>query len=213
MIDTSLLEVAIHVQGPTWLQMFRSGVEPRRSGNGYPSAAPAAEVIGLRDGQIVLSAYTPEHWARLCAALGRPELVTDPRFASNDARVEHRRQMQAALTAALGSRTVAEAVEFLNCQGVVCGAVRTHAQVVDGPDAGRLASFRTTEPTALPSYRYPSPPFRIRDVPAARSSSAPGIGEHTRQVLGRLGYSEAEVDKLVSDGVVKDGGPSGAEAL
>lgn len=202
-VDTSLLEVAIHLQGPTWVQMFETGVEPQRKGNGYPTAAPAAEVIDVRGGRIVLSAYTPAHWARLCSAIGRPDLIADPRFATNDARVAHRPQMRAELSAALASREVEEAVAFLADHGVVAGAVRSHRQVVDGPDAKRLSIFRRTAATTPPGYLYPAAPFRLGDGPPRPSSSAPRIGEHTRTVLAELGYTADEVDALVVSGVVR----------
>src|SRR6185312_14966585 len=111
-IETSLFEVAVHVQGFLWTEMFDSGSEPARKGNGYPTAAPAAEVVAVRDGQIVLSAYTPAHWSRLCEAIGRPELETDPRFATNDARVASRDELRAELSSALSGLRQDEAVEF-----------------------------------------------------------------------------------------------------
>jgi len=77
-IDTSLLETALHLQAPHWVDYLTSGEEPMRCGNGQPSAAPAAELVSVKDGHIVVSAYTPAHWVRLCTTIGRPELATDP---------------------------------------------------------------------------------------------------------------------------------------
>lgn len=199
-IDTSLLEVAIHMQGVSWVQMFATGIEPTRKGNGYPSAAPAAEVVKVADGQIVLSAYTPTHWARLCEVLGRPEMITDPRFATNEARIANRAAMRAAISTALGDRGIEEAVEFLGAQGIVAGAIRSYRQVVQGQDSRRLQSFPTTDQGASGRYRYPAPPYSFRGTLRPSSRPAPKVGEHTRDVLIGIGYTPEEVEALVADG-------------
>jgi crotonobetainyl-CoA:carnitine CoA-transferase CaiB-like acyl-CoA transferase len=201
-IDTSLLEVAVHMQGAAWVQMFATGTEPVRKGNGYPSAAPAAEVVSVADGQIVLSAYTPAHWARLCEAIGRPEMITDPRFATSDARVANREAMRARITEALAGRSAAEAVDFLSRQGIVAGAIRSYREVVDGPDAARLGSFPSTATRSGESYRYPAPPYRFRDEDRPVSQPAPGVGEHTVPVLADLGYPADEIGRLLDEKVV-----------
>lgn len=201
-IDTSLLEVAIHMQGAAWTQMFETGVEPIRKGNGYPSAAPAAEVIPVGGGHIVLSAYTPHHWARLCAALDRPEMEADPRFATSDDRVRHRAELHRFLAEALAERSPEEAVELLSRRGVVAGAIRNYREVEGGPDAARLNSFPRTAPGAAESYRYPAPPYRFRSEPQPTSRSAPTVGEHTVAVLADLGYRKDEINRLLDEKVV-----------
>ncbi len=80
---------------------------PLRRGNGQPSAAPAADVITTRDGQIVLSAYMQEHFARLCATIGPAHLAHDERFATNQARVANRPALVAVLRDALSHLTPA----------------------------------------------------------------------------------------------------------
>lgn len=201
-IDTSLLEVAVHMQGAAWVQMFATGIEPQRKGNGYPSAAPAAEVIPVANGQIVLSAYTPAHWARLCEAIGRPEMVTDPRFATSDARIANREAMRSRITEALAGRGPAEAVDFLSRHGIVAGTIRSYRDVVDGPDAARLGSFPWTAPRSAHRYRYPAAPYRFRGGTPAESEPAPELGEHTVAVLTELGYAPDEIDQLVEEKIV-----------
>ena len=82
-IDTSLLEVAVHLQATHWCEFLGGAPEPTRMGDGQPHNAPAAEVVPTRDGHIVLSAYADEHWARFCRVVGREELIGDARFDTN----------------------------------------------------------------------------------------------------------------------------------
>ena len=208
LIDTSLLEVAIHLQSPNWIDWMRTGVEPSRKGNGQPAVAPAAEVIEVRDGQIVLSAYAPAHWQRLCEVLGRQDLATDPRFMTNDARLQHRSEMKSELSAALNHRTLDQAVELLGENGIVAGAIRTYSQVLGSEDVRRLDSFPATKAGAMGSYRHAASPVAIRGVERETSHSAPAIGEHSRRVLGDLGYTEVQIDRFVSAHVVRDGSSS-----
>jgi crotonobetainyl-CoA:carnitine CoA-transferase CaiB-like acyl-CoA transferase len=199
-IDISLLEVAVHLQGTAWTQMFDSGDEPRRMSNGYPSAAPAADVIAVRDGWIVLSAYTPAHWSRLCVTLARPELEHDPKFATNEARVQHRVKLRAELSAALGDYDVAGAVRFLNERGIVAGAVRSYRQVADSEDAVALDLFPTTDTET--GYRYPAAPFSVRDVESRKSRSAPALSAGSLEVLRDLDFTRKDIEEMVTTGVV-----------
>jgi len=82
-LEVSLLETALHLQAATWCEYLGGAPEPTRIGHGQPHNAPAADVVATRDGHIVLSAYAEEHWQRFCRAMGREELITDPRFATN----------------------------------------------------------------------------------------------------------------------------------
>lgn len=199
-IDTSLLEVAVHVQGSAWVGLFSSGTEPMRKGNGQPNAAPAAEVVSVKDGRIVLSAYTEPHWRRLCTAIGRPELGEDERFRTNDARLAHRKEMRDVLASALSSYTLSEATDFLGANGIVAGAIRSYRQVVDSEDVRRLDLFPST--AGDDGYRYVAPPFSFRDLKRPASRSAPTIGEHSRYVLAGLGYTKNEIDDLARERIV-----------
>lgn len=203
-IETSLLQVAVHLQGPAWTDYLASGIEPRRKGNGQPTLAPAAELFSAADGQIVLSAYTPDHWVRLCTVIGRPELTTDPRFVDNEQRVAHRRELRAILSEVLRSYTVRDAVATLGGEGIVVGAVRSYSQVVRGEDADRLGLFRQTVPGAAEGYQYAAPPFTFRGEQREASRPAPQVGEHSGEILAELGYGPAEVEGLVAAGAVVD---------
>lgn len=201
-IDTSLLAVAVHLQGPNWVGWFTSGVEPTRKGNGQPTAAPAAELVSVRDGYIVLSAYTPEHWRRLCTAIDRPDMIDDDRFASNDARLAHRAEMRSELSGALASLTQREAIEMLSSSGIVAGAVRSYSQVLESDDVQRLALFPTAEMNGMGTYRYAAPPFSISGMAQRTSKAAPAVGQDTRAVLGGLGYDPDSIERLLASGVV-----------
>jgi len=87
LVDVTLIDVAVYALAAPWAQYQQTGTVPLRQGNAQPLVAPAADIITTHQGQIILSAYMQTHFVRLCETIGRPELATDERFASNAARV------------------------------------------------------------------------------------------------------------------------------
>ncbi len=179
--EVSLLEAAVHMQAAMWGEWHASGQEPRRKGNGQATVAPAADVVATRDGQVVLSAYTADHFERLCDFLGKPWLVTDPRFADNPARVRHRAALLAEVSEVLGLLTTQECVTRLGDLGLVVAAVRTYADVAASPDLEASGLMvRGTGPAGDP-FVVPGLPFRLAGVTGAADHRVPALGEHTRE--------------------------------
>jgi len=201
-VEISLLEVAYHLQASLWAEFGISGVEPRRSGNPQPTVAPASDLVSVADGHIVVSAYSQQHWARLCGAIGRPELVDDPRFADNAARVAHRTNLAGVLARALGALTRDQAVDLLVSHGVVAGAVRGFADAARAEQAEALGIFR---PVAYHgsrgTLRVPRLPYAI-DGWSDADAPPPSVGEHTTAILTELGYDAKEIAALVASGAL-----------
>jgi len=145
-IKISLWDVAIHMQASNWMEYSLTGQAPVRKGNGHPSAAPAAEVIEVADGHIVLSAYADAHWRTLCTLLEVEHLLDDPRMATSDGRVAHRPEMTTVLSAALRHRTRAECVALLAGGGIVIGAILEYPEVRDVRGDGPGSPFLRADP-------------------------------------------------------------------
>lgn len=179
LVDTSLMEVAIRLQATLWEEYFASGEVPVRTGNGQPSMAPAAEVIETKDGHIVLSAYAPAHWTRLCQLLDRPDLVDDPRFFDNEARVRHRAELRATLSDAFKASESDCLVARLGAAGIVAGVVRDFAQVLEVAESaypGLVRRDAASGATQLGlAYRVDGRRIaQFRSVPAAGDVSSSG---------------------------------------
>lgn len=212
-IDLSLIETAVSIQAANLIEYFATGRVPVRSGNGQPSAAPAADLIRTRDGYVVLSSYTPPHWATLCRLIGRPELIDDPRLGTIEARVANRALLHEVLDAAFESMDADACVEWLADNGLVAGAVRSYRQMSDSlnvTELGIIAELDAARPDT-PS-RYVRLPYRMSTVDervGARES--PALGEHTAAILAELEYPAAEVEKLLDARVVAIDGDDGTD--
>lgn len=198
-VETSLMEAVVAAQATQWTGYRLTGESPRRTGNGQPAVAPAADLVQTLDGAIVVSAYTATKWAALCSAIGRPELEADPRFEDNASRVANRAALKEVLDKALSHRTRAESIALLAGHGIVCGSVRSFEELV--ADADLAASGLVVE-LDQPGLDAPAAPFRVDGAARGRTSAAPRLGAHTRDVLRELGRSEDEIDRLVDDSVV-----------
>ncbi|MGW4771946.1 CaiB/BaiF CoA transferase family protein [Nocardia sp. NPDC004278] len=202
-VQTSLMEATLAMQAANWGEYTITGRAPRRKGNGQAHAAPAADVVTLADGKIVLSAYTAEKWSALCHLIERPDMIDDPRFIDNPARVAHRQELLAALSEAFGTMTRDQAVARLLSAQIVCGAIRSFDDIADDKDV--LASAILVD-VADDAGWYTSPglAFTLDGRRRTTSVAAPALGQHTAAVLHELGYSDQEVAGLLDSRVVGD---------
>lgn len=202
-IETSLLEVALHLQATTWADYLGGAPEPTRIGDGQPHNAPAAEVVPTRDGYIVVSAYAEEHWQRFCRVIGREELADDPRFATNERRVANRAALRAVLRECLSERTSEECVALLSRNQIVAGAVRSYRQVLESPDVD--ASGLIVEAVGADGTRYRAlgQPYLIDGTRQPPLPAAPACGADSDALLAEVGYGVDEIAALRTAGVLR----------
>jgi crotonobetainyl-CoA:carnitine CoA-transferase CaiB-like acyl-CoA transferase len=200
-LETSLFEVAMHLQASTWADYLGGAPEPTRIGDGQPHNAPAAEVIATRDGHIVLSAYADEHWQRLCRVLGREDLAGDARFSTNERRVAHRSALRAVLRACLSARSSEECVALLTRHQIVVGAVRSYSQVLESADLARSGLVvDAIDGSGERRYRALSLPYRFDDAPRPAPPAAPACGADSDALLAEAGYGADEIAALRRSG-------------
>jgi crotonobetainyl-CoA:carnitine CoA-transferase CaiB-like acyl-CoA transferase len=178
--DIALLDVALHelMYVGTWAAS-RGYVPPRRSKSAHPSLVPFQN-FETSDGWVVVAAPKEKFWVRVCEAIGRPELASDPRFADFGARDRHRDELAPILDDAFRMRPSAEWLEVLRDAGVPCSAV---SDVLGAVEAARLVEY---EHPTLGTVRQVASPLQLSEAepPVAR---APFRGEHDAEVDGLVG--------------------------
>ena len=180
---------------------FASGESPTRRGNDHPSVAPY-QTLRARDGWINLGVANDSLWARYCAAVERPDLRDDPRFATAPARVEHRQALIPIIEALTAARTVREWMDLLGAAGVPCGRIRNVAEVCTNPQlVERGKVVERPHPTAG-AVRMIGQPIELSDTPARIETAPPLLGEQTDAVLREAGYSETKIAALRSAGAI-----------
>jgi len=180
------------------------GESPRPMGNSLPGMTPFG-TVRARDGVVVVAAAHDPQFRVLAAHIGQPELATDPRFATETARTQHRTELMALIEAYTSSRTKEELRQHFGGE-VPFGPVYTAAEIFADPHfAARDMLPRVEHPGSAEPAAVPGVPVKLSATPGGVRHRAPLVGEHTRALLGELGLDEAAVQGLVERGVVRIG--------
>lgn len=179
---------------------FATGVAPPRSGNDHPIAAPYG-LFPTRDGQIALAPADDAFFRRLADALAEPGLKTDPLYATQAARVANRTRINAIVGGKLAAATTAHWVEVLNIAGVPCGRVNSVAEVFQDPQILAQDMVMDIDQPGHGVVRMLGFPIKLSATPCRVQRPAPGLGEHSDEILTELGYTTADLETWRRDGV------------
>ncbi len=193
LVDISLLDTQVALLANVASNYLIGGAPPRRLGNAHPNIAPY-EAFRARDRWFALAAANERQWATLCAAIGRPGLKDDPRFATNGARVSNRPALVGLLNDVFAARDAGEWLADLREAGLPCGPINAVPDVFDHPQAqARDLALEAEHPTAGP-IQMTGFPYKLSQTPAEVRRPPPLLGQHTEEVLvDLLGYSADQV--------------------
>lgn len=178
---------------------------PQRTGALLPRLAPFG-VLPAADGHIALCAPTDPFAHGVLRAMGRPDLVEDPRFATRDQRVRNADELHGLIGAWCRERTVREVLASLTAQGVAAAPVRGPGEAVRDP---LVTAREEVVPVGHPRYGPVTDlvatglPIRFSSAQAGFDRPAPGLGEHNEHVYrDLLGYSDRRIAELAADAVI-----------
>jgi len=198
-LDVSMLEALIAAEDVTFGAVLNGG-------EALPGPRPGMVVHAVGGRFIVLqSVGAPELWSRVVGVLDRPELATDPRFATPAARRQHWSELSAIICGWLDRFPTAEAaLEALTAARIPCGPVLSPGEVVSHPHLAERGAFPAIAHPARGFVRVTATPFHIDGRPVAPAGPAPyRVGEHTHDVLRDvLGYPGVRIEELERSGVI-----------
>jgi crotonobetainyl-CoA:carnitine CoA-transferase CaiB-like acyl-CoA transferase len=156
------------------------------TGNGHPALSPF-DLFPTADGACAVAAPTDKHWALLCEAIGRPDLVEDERTRTNRERVANAPFVRAAISAWTTARPTAEVVATLGGR-VPAGPVQTADAIFDDPHVeARGMLVEVPQPDGSRPVILPASPIKLTATPAGVYRRPPRLGEHTGEVLAEVG--------------------------
>jgi formyl-CoA transferase len=185
-IDTSLFESALAMCVWETTEYWASGKVPRAMGSAHRLSAPY-EAFRTSDGYITLAALTPQQWQQLCATLDRGALATDPRFATNTARMAHRPELVREIESALAVGTTSAWVERMLAAGVPAGPIHDLAQVFADPHTHARQMIEDVEHPVAGTVHTLGFPLKLSDTPLRVRRPPPLLGEHSAEILRELG--------------------------
>ena len=201
-IDVSMLDSVLATMGWVVSNYLVGGVDPQPQGNENPTSAPSG-AFQCADKLINIAANKDEQWQLLACHLGRDDLLEHPDFATRELRKANRLRLKAELETVLTTRPAQDWEDELNRIGVPSGAVLSLPEVLAHPqitERGLLARFDDT-----PGLDRAIDLMRIGAmIDGARPSvdtPPPALGVDTTAILAELGYTEAEIDEMQSEGV------------
>jgi formyl-CoA transferase len=127
-------------------------------------------------------------------------LIGDPRYSTAEARSQHSEEVVALLDEAIGSREMAELAALFCAEGVVWGPIPTMERVAADPQMKANGVFTELEHPQLGLISTVSSPLNVEGVAKEQPRAAPEVGEHSREILLALGYSEAAIEELMTRG-------------
>ncbi len=181
-IDISLFEAAVSLLGNVSANHLISGEEAPRLGNGHPNIVPY-QAFRTKNGYIVVSCGNDRLYQSFCRLLGREELATDPRFATNPLRVRNRDELIPSLQEVFLERETEEWLEKLRAAGIPCGPINTVGQVYkDEQLRARDFIWECEHPTAGP-IKLSGSPIHLSETPTRLYKAPPLLGEDNEKIL------------------------------
>ena len=204
-IDLPLLDPIISILGPEAASYHVSGEKPQRTGSRSLTTSPR-NVYATKDGRyIAISASIQAMAERVFRAIGKPEMIDDPRFRTNTDRVRNIDECDGAVAAFIAERTLDDAMAVFQAAEVTANPVYEIDQLIaDEHIEARGVIVEAPDDEAGSVLMHNVIP-RLSDTPGKLRRPAPTLGQHTGEVLDAIGYSAERIAGLAADGVVKQG--------
>lgn len=201
-VDVAIYEAVAALMESTMADYELGGVIRSRTGSVLPGVAPS-NVYPTADGaEVVVAANADAVFARLCKAMGQPELADDPRYATHQARGEHMAELDEIVGAWTVTLACDEALAVLDEHGVPAGRIFTAPDMLTDPHylaRGMVHRLISTQGWEVPMTGVVP---RFTATPGSIRHPGPALGQHTDEVLGGLlGLSEEELAALAAEGV------------
>jgi crotonobetainyl-CoA:carnitine CoA-transferase CaiB-like acyl-CoA transferase len=200
-VHTSLLEAMLSMldfQASRWLM---AGEVPPQAGNNHPTGIPTG-VFETRDGHINIAAAGDEIYERFCKAIERPDLLTDPRFATARARSDHRDTLMEVLMPVTRQKASADWVALLNTAGVPCGPIYRIDEAFADPQVRHLEMAQPVHSPALGDLTILGHPVSHGAKRLPIMGPAPELGQDNEEILTNLGYTKDQIADLAHRGIV-----------
>lgn len=204
-IEISLMQAAAAFQAGKMVEYELEGSEPDVLG------APLG-TFKCADGFINMNARRDPHFNALCDLIGRPDLTSDPRFATSEARIRNEAELMPIVRAALETRTRDDWLAALEKADILAAKVMAYGDLFEDPHILETEAVRWIEQHGLGRIPVPNVPGAPVVEHGSELAQSPLIGEHTEAVLAEIGIATDDVTRLVSTGAVRVADEVGAAA-
>jgi len=200
-IEINMLDSVISLLSDVALKVRVEGRDIPPFGSGHPDIVPY-QAFKARDGYFIIACLTNAFWKRLPGAIGHPELLDDPRFVRMQDRVRHKAELVEIMNRIFAEQDMAHWIARIEAADIPTCKVNSVKEVFEMPQiAVNQTLVKVPHPTRG-TMEILNTPIRMQGSPSTVTRGAPGLGEHTDEVLESLGVGAAERERLRSLGVI-----------
>ena len=200
-VETSLMQTAVAQLGYHFTAYTMAGVVPQRTGSAVWHVVPYQNFRSA-DGWILVGATNDAAWVRMAGVLGRPELASDPRYASARSRSERREELIALIEPLFLECDTAEWMRKFDAVRIPCSPVQDVAQALAHPQVAAMGMLHKVDDGRGGTVTLCGTPLSMSATPPAPGARPPDLGEHTVEVLVELGFSEEEIEAMRVEGAI-----------
>lgn len=201
------LEVSLYECALAWLANIASnylvsGHVPTRMGNAHPNVVPYQPFEASDGIEVALAIGTDGQFKRFCQLAGRAELASDPRFATNPARVKNREDLIAVISQIFLQKPADEWMQLLQASQIPAGAINTLDRVFNNPQTAALQIVKEIEHPTAGRIKLVGSPLHLSATPPVINRHPPLLGQHSAEILAELGYTMAQIEQLRTEQVI-----------
>lgn len=200
-VQASLLQAQIAMLDFQAVRWLMDGRIPQQAGNYHPTVVPMG-VFPTADGHLNLAVSGVAIYQRFCKLMGHEEWLTDPKFATPQARYKHRHELNAQIDAIMKTKTSAEWLALFNEASVPCGPINNIAEVFADTQVAHLQMAKAVDHPLLGSITLLGQAINLGTTPFNIQKPTPKQGQHTVEILAEFGLSPTEIATLQDQGVV-----------
>jgi crotonobetainyl-CoA:carnitine CoA-transferase CaiB-like acyl-CoA transferase len=212
LVEASLMRAGVYALGWDASLHLRYGQTPTAQPRAERPSAMSGFFRTADDRWFCLVPRGPRCFAALLTAIGRPDILADPRFTPPIADIDDVRQLRAIFDAAFAGVTLDAVAAMLNAADLIWAPMASLAEVAADPQAQAAGCFVSTPDRFGGAFTAPAAPVRFPGLPTEPRAPAPALGEHTREALLEAGWAEAAVDALLRAGAAFQSPPGAREA-
>jgi crotonobetainyl-CoA:carnitine CoA-transferase CaiB-like acyl-CoA transferase len=194
-LETSLLQAVLSVQS----HHYCHALEREEEG---PVGICPYRLFETASDPIFVGAATDRFYRRLCDALNLPDMAADPRFATNQQRLQHQAEIYRRLEPCFRTKPAEEWEKLLLEKEVPCGIVATYKQFFAHPQVSAMDMNPVIDHPTIGPIRLVGQAVQFEKTPGNIRSAAPTLGQHSREILAEYGYDELAIVELIRSGVV-----------
>ncbi|WP_188448600.1 CaiB/BaiF CoA transferase family protein [Sphingomonas psychrolutea] len=201
-VDSALYEAVLQVMESLVPEYEVSGYIRERSGSVLPGIAPS-NVYPCSDGEFLIGGNQDAVFGRLCTAMGRPELASDPRYATHIARGAHQVELDALIAEWTSARTVAEVEAAMLEYSVPAGTIFRAPEMLADPHFAAREALVPVETERWGRIHMQNCFPKLSDTPGSiRTAASATVGRDNQAVYGALGIAADEIAQMTADGII-----------